>query len=417
MTSLGNDQKRILVLTHYFPPEIGAPQARLSEMANHWAEQGHRVTILTCFPNHPTGRVPEKYKKLYRRKRLYQETMGALAVNRCWAYATPNEGFVKKLVGHLSFMFTAVIQGHKVAQQQDIILVSSPSFFSVISAFILSRIYSVPYIFEVRDLWPAIFVELGVLKNRYIISLLEKIEMYLYRKSASVVTVTDKFSEMIIERGIDKEKVFTIKNGVDLEKYYFREKDDQLLAKLRLNGKFIALYIGAHGISHSLTKLVDAAALLAEMDQIHFLFVGEGAEKEKTVEYCKSLRLNNCTFLPGQPKEKMTAYYSIMDVGLVPLRNIPLFDTFIPSKMFEIMGMEKPIIASLRGEAADILVASGGALVCEPEDSTMIANKILALYEDPQKARELGRHGRAYVEKYYNRAQLADNYIQIIHKC
>lgn len=416
MTSLGNDQKRILILTHYFPPEIGAPQARLSEMANHWAIRGHRVTVLTCFPNHPTGQVPEKYKELYQQKRMCQESMGALAVYRCWAYATPNKGFTKKLMGHLSFMVTAVIQGRKVAKQQDVILVSSPTFFSVISAFILSKLYSVPYIFEVRDLWPAIFVELGVLKNRYVISLLEKLEMYLYRKSAAVVTVTDKFSEMIVARGIAKEKVHTIKNGVDLEKYYFREKDVELLENLELSGKFIALYIGAHGISHSLTKLVDAAALLAGEDRIHFLFVGEGAEKEKTVEHCRSQGLNNCTFLPGQPKEKMTVFYSIMDVGLVPLRDIPLFDTFIPSKMFEIMGMEKPIVASVRGEAADILLESGGALVCQPEGSEMIAKNILALYENPQKARELGRHGRVFVEKHYSRAKLADEYMKIISR-
>lgn len=416
MISLGNDQKRILVLTHYFPPEIGAPQARLSEMANCWASRGHKVTVLTCFPNHPTGHVPEKYKHLYQKKRLYQEALGDLTVYRCWAYATPNKGFAKKLVGHLSFMFSAVIQGRKVAKHQDVILVSSPTFFSVISAFLLSRLYAVPFIFEVRDLWPAIFVELGVLKNRLVISLLEKIELYLYRKAAAVVTVTNKFSEMIVSRGIAKEKVHTIKNGVDLEKYFIREKDSELLEDIKLKGKFIALYIGAHGISHSLTKLVDAAALLKEKDQVHFLFVGEGAEKEKTVEHCRSLGLKNCTFLPGQPKEKMTAFYSIMDVGLVPLRNIPLFDTFIPSKMFEIMGMEKPIIASVRGEAAEILLESGGALVCQPEDSAMIAKNILTLYEDLGKAKELGRNGRAYVEVHYSRTNLADDYLRIISR-
>ena len=414
MTSLADHRKKILILTHYFPPEIGAPQARLSEMANRWAAQGHKVTVLTCFPNHPTGKVPENYKKLYQKKRLYREKMGALDVYRCWAYATPNKGFVKKLLGHLSFMVTAVLQGRKVAEDQDVILASSPTFFSVISAFVLSRIYSVPFIFEVRDLWPAIFVELGVLKNRLVISSLERLEFYLYQKAGAVVTVTNRFSEMIMARGIAREKVHTIKNGVDLGKYFFREKDIELLEHLGLAGKFIALYIGAHGISHSLTKLVDAAALLTNKEQIHFLFVGEGAEKEKTVAHCRALGLTNCTFLPGQPKEKMTAFYSIMDVGLVPLRNIPLFDTFIPSKMFEILGMEKPIVASVRGEAGDILLESGGALVCQPEDSGMIAQHIDYLYENPEKAIVMGKLGRKYVEKHYSRDQLADDYMEII---
>ena len=416
MISLPEKVKNILVLTHYFPPEIGAPQARLSEMSNCWVEEGNNVSVLTCFPNHPTGVVPDAYKSLYEKKKLYHEKMGDLDVYRCWAYATPNKGVLKKLVGHLSFMFTSVLQGRNVVKGKDIILVSSPTLFCVISAFVFSRLYKIPYIFEVRDLWPAIFVELGIIKNKLIIGILEWIELFLYRNAATVVSVTEKFTENIVSRGIDKQKTNTIKNGVNLNNYYYREKNSKLIEELNLAGKFVVLYIGSHGISHSLCKIIDAAKRLEDIGQVHFLFVGEGAEKEKVVNYCKSLNLNNCSFLPGQKKERMVDFYSIMDVGLVPLRNIPLFDKFIPSKMFEIMGMQKPIIASVRGEAAEILKESGAALICEPEDDEMIAANILRLFNDQQLAVNLGKCGREYAEKYYSRKKLANDYLEIMDK-
>ncbi len=311
-------------------------------------------------------------------------------------------------------MVTAVLQGHRVVKGKDLILVSSPTFFCVISAYILSRLYRVPYIFEVRDLWPAIFVELGIIKNKLVIALLERVELFLYRKAAAVVTVTEAFTRNIVERGIDARKSFTIKNGVNLEKYFFRGKNQKLLQELQLEGKFIVLYIGAHGISHSLAKIIDAAKRLEGNNSVHFLFVGEGAEKEMVMDYCHSLNLKNVTFLPGQKKEKVVDFYSIMDVGIVPLRNIPLFDIFIPSKMFEIMGMQKPIVASVRGEAAEILRESGGALICDPEDDERIAENILTLSNNPQMVSELGKNGRSFVEIHYSREKLAKEYLVIM---
>ncbi len=408
--------KKIIIISHYFPPEIGAPQARLFEMANIWAKKKHEVSVLTCFPNHPTGIVPNDYKDLYKKRKLFHEKMGDLNVFRCWAYATSNKGFLKKLFGHLAFMFTAVLQGHKVVKGKDLILVSSPTFFCVISAYILSRFYKTPYIFEVRDLWPAIFIELGVIKNKFIIAILEHIEMFLYQKAAAVVTVTESFTRNIVERGIESRKSHTIKNGVNLDSYFFRPKNKELLQELQLEDKFIILYIGAHGISHSLCKIIDAAKRLESNEIVHFLFVGEGAEKEKMMSYCSSLHLKNVTFLPGQPKEKVVAFYSIMDVGLVPLRNIPLFDSFIPSKMFEIMGMQKPIVASVRGEAANILQESGGALISDPEDDEVIAENILRLFNDQQLAAKLGENGRKYAENNYSRSKFAKDYLEIMDK-
>lgn len=401
---------KIAIISHYYPPEPGAPQARLSEMARTWVELGHDVRVVTCYPNHPNGIVPPDYQQSYRSRRSSDEPLDGVRVRRCWAYATPNKGFVRKLVGHLTFMLTAVFQGKPAVRDADCIIVSSPTLFSVVSAWLLSRRYGIPFVFEVRDLWPAIFVELGVLKNRFLIWTLERLEMFLYRQAALVVPVTKRFAEDIVRRGIPGAKVKVITNGVDLRKFTPRTRPVELADELGLTGKFVVLYIGAHGISHSLTKIVDAALELRDRPDIVFLFVGDGSEKEKVQQYAAANNATNCRFIESQPKERVALFYALADVCLVPLRNISLFDTFIPSKMFEVMAMARPIIASVRGEAAEILQASGGALIGEPEDFAAIARHVSDLHKDRTLAAALGEKGREFAEQHYDRRCLAERY-------
>ena len=189
---------KISLICQYYLPEIGAPQARLSEMAKKWVKQGHDVTVLTGFPNHPNGVIPAEY----RGKIFMEEDINGVRVWRHWLYATPNEGLFKKTVAHLSFMTTVIFLSLLRGERSDVIIVSSPNFFSVISTYIMSRVRRVPYIFEVRDLWPGIFIDLGVLKSRHLIRLLEIIEVFLYRQAAYVVSVTNGFAENLIRRGI-----------------------------------------------------------------------------------------------------------------------------------------------------------------------------------------------------------------------
>jgi hypothetical protein len=405
---------RIMLITHYYPPEIGAPQARLSEMAAAWRGKGHEITVVTCFPNYPTGVVPPAYHDAFRKKRFLIEMIDGIRVVRCWVYATPNTGFIKRILGHLSFMMSSVLQAGKEARNADVIVVSSPTLFSVISAWYLSRRYAIPYIFEVRDLWPAIFVELGVLKNRTIIGILEKFEIFLYRKAAAIVPVTHSFAVNIEKRGIPGGKIRVIRNGADVKYFRPRARDESLVNAVGCAGKCIVLYLGAHGISHALEWIVEAAHLLRDREAIHFVFIGEGAEKEKVVEHARARNLHNTTFLPGQPKERVPSFYSIADIALVPLRNIPLFDSFIPSKMFEIMAMGRPIVASVRGEARQILKDSGSALLCEPEDYRSIARAIEELASDNEKRSRLGDAGRRFVEREFARDVLADRYMDLM---
>lgn len=402
---------RINLICQYYPPEIGAPQARLSEISREWVKQDHCVTVLTGFPNHPTGIIPAGYQGKF----FMEEIVDGIRIWRHWLCATPNEGFFKKTFAHLSFMVTVVVFSLFRGEKPDVLIVSSPNFFSVISTYIMSRVRRAPFVFEVRDLWPGIFIELGVLKNRYLIRLLEIIELFLYRQAAAIVPVTNGFAEDMVRRGIAANKIEVITNGADLEVYQPGSRNDNCRSEIGLSeGKFIILYLGAHGISHGLLKVLDAAESLQEENDIHFLFVGEGAVKSKLINLCRHKKLQNVTFLPGQPREKVVGFYNLADACLVPLADVKGLDTFIPSKMFEIMGCGKPIIAPLQGESADILARSGAALIIPPENSEELVRAIKVLKTDPEKCRRMGQNGRAFVEKNYDRKILARKYLNLL---
>ncbi len=403
---------RIVWLCHYFAPEMGAPQARLLEMSRAWLASGHEVGAVTCFPNHPTGELCDEDRGRWSR----HDDVDGVSVHRCWSFVTPNKGFVKKLLGHLSFMFTGY-RGLSRARKEgrpDVVIVSSPTFFAVLTAYVWCAPRRIPWVFEVRDLWPAVFVELGVLKNRLVIGILEAVEMFLYRRATAVVAVTQSFVEDIARRGIAKAKLGVIYNGVDLGRYEPRPPDEELARAEGLDGKFVVLYLGAHGISHALARIVDAAERLRDLDDVRVVFVGEGAEKEQLRIYAAERGLDNVIFHDGVPKDDVARWYSIASVALVPLRNVEIFKTFIPSKMFELMAAGLPIVASVEGEAREILDRSGGARVVAPEDSEAIAREIRVLHADPELRARMAAEGRTFVSGQFTRTQLAARYEEII---
>jgi glycosyltransferase involved in cell wall biosynthesis len=401
---------RIAYVSHYFVPEIAAPSVRLRGFGRHWAASGHQVTVLTGFPNHPTGVIPPEY----RGRLMQRERIDGICVVRSWLYATPNRGFALKTLGHLSFMVTAVALGLPRLGPVDVVIASSPTFFTAISAWFISRIRRVPMVFEVRDLWPAVFVDLGVLKNQMLINALEAVELFLYRQAAAVVPVTEAFRRAIIQRGIPAEKVHVIPNGADIETFRPDVDGRPMRERLGLQDKFVVSYTGSHGISHGLSSVLDAAALHRDRSDIVYLLVGEGAEKEVLQAKRDHLGLENVHMLPHQPQELMPQLYAASDVCLVPLRDVPIFETFVPSKLFEILAMGRPIIGSVRGEARSILERSGGALLVPPEDPAALASAIDTLQTDPARRAAMGQSGRAFLEANYSHAALADRYLEVL---
>jgi glycosyltransferase involved in cell wall biosynthesis len=405
--------QRILIVSHYFPPEAGAPQARLSALAAAWAAGGDNVTVLTGMPNHPTGVLPPEYRNAIRRR----EYRDGYRVVRTWLYATPNEGTARKTLSHLSFMVTSVLLGSWACGRADTVVVSSPTFFSIGSAWLLARLKRARLVIEVRDLWPAIFVELGVLTNRRVIRLLERLELAAYAAADQVVVVSDGFRQNLIERGVPAAKVHTVRNGVALDRFGSGEPDSlaRRTARARLGarpGDCLVLYAGTHGISHALSRVADAAALLAGKP-VHVAFVGDGSDKARLQRRVAELGLRNVTLAPAVPPDEVPGLLAAADICLVPLRDVPLFATFIPSKMFEYLAAGKPVIGSVTGEPAQIL-REAGAVVVPPEDSQALAGAITSLATDPGRRAAMGQRGRAYVEKFFDRAELARQYRKIL---
>jgi hypothetical protein len=402
---------KIALLTHYFWPELGAPSARLLEMGREWASRGHGVTVVTNFPNHPTGVVPEAYRG---RSFMVEEVEG-LRVLRCRTYATPNRGILKRTLGHLVFMWQAVRQATPHLRGSDVVVASSPTLFAVVAAWVIARRLRVPYVFEVRDLWPAIFVDLGVIRSRLAIACLERLELFLYRRAGAVVTVTRAFADDIERRGIARSKLHVVPNGVDLEAFRPGPPDRALRERLGCaEGDVVVLYCGAHGISHALGRVLEAAARLREQAALRFLLVGEGACKDALVARARELGLSNVAFRGSVPREEVAALYRAADVCLVPLRAVPLFRSFIPSKMFEILACGRPILASLEGEAAEILGASGAALVVAPEDVDAMAAALARLAAEPALRDALAARGRPYVAEHFDRRVLAARYLETL---
>ena len=406
---------RILIVTHYFPPEIGAPQARLSELARAWADAGDEVTVLTGMPNHPTGVVPSAYRHRLR----VLERVDGYDIVRTWLYATPNEGFVKKTIGHLSFMVTSVLLGVRRTGAIDVVVVSSPTFFSIFGAWAIAKLKRALLVIDVRDLWPAIFVELGVLTNRRLIWLLERLELWAYGQAAEVVVVSEGFRQDLIRRGVPADKVTTIRNGADLDR--FSPGGDPGPGRRQLgaaDGEVVALYLGAHGLSHGLDTVVEAAPLLADASAlpVRIALVGEGAKRSELVAQVDRLGVTNLNMRHGVPRDEVPGLLAAADICLVPLRDVPLFSTFIPSKIFEYFAAGKAVIGSLRGEAAKIL-RDAGALVVEPGDPAALAGAIAELAGDADRRAAMGAEARQYVTTHFDRRQLATQYRDILARC
>ncbi|MCB1815367.1 MAG: glycosyltransferase family 4 protein, partial [Candidatus Competibacteraceae bacterium] len=354
----------ILFLTDNFPPEVNAPASRTFEHCREWVRAGHKVTVITGVPNFPRGKVYEGYSN-----RLWQrETMEGIQVIRVWTYITANAGFAKRILDYQSFMVAATLAAplvHKV----DVVVGTSPQFFTVCAAYVISRFKRIPFVFELRDLWPESIRAVGAMQDSPWLKRLERLELFLYRKAARIVSVTQSFRRNLITRGVVPDKIEVVTNGVDSTRFRPQPRDSELAAKLGLQGKFVAGYIGTHGLAHALETLLEAARRLQNHPQgrdIRLLLLGDGANKQKLVEQARSLGLDNVVFIDSVPKHEVVRYWSLLDVSIIHLRKTELFTTVIPSKLFECMGMGIPVLHGVAGESAEIVQREDCGQVFEP---------------------------------------------------
>jgi glycosyltransferase involved in cell wall biosynthesis len=401
----------ILFLTDNFPPESNAPASRTFEHCREWVAAGHQVTVITCAPNFPKGKVFEGYSN-----RLWQqETMSGIRVIRVWSYITANEGFVKRILDYQSFMLSATLAALFV-RGVDVVVGTSPQFFTACAAYLVSRMKRIPYVFELRDMWPESIKAVGAMKDSAVIRVLERIEMFLYRKAARIVTVTHAFKDTLMRRGIDGQKIDVVTNGVDLSHFRPMPKDAQLLAQHGLGGKFVAGYIGTHGMAHALETLLEAAKSLQQTpgaENIRLLFLGEGARKADLISQAQAMGLANVLFLDAVPKDQVARYWSILDVAVIHLRKTELFTTVIPSKLFECMGMGLPVLHGVAGESADIVRHEQVGAVFESENAEQLVEGLLRMRDEPGAYAVYQQNGLA-AATLYDRKNLALKLLQIL---
>lgn len=401
----------ILFLTDNFPPEVNAPASRTFEHCREWVKVGHQVTVITCAPNFPAGRVYEGYKN-----RLYQsEIMDGIRVVRVWTYITANAGFAKRIIDYSSYMVSAILASPFV-RKPDLIVATSPLLFTAMAGYAAGVIHQKPFVFELRDIWPESIKAVGAMKDSFVIRFFEGIEMFLYRKAARIVSVTQSFKRILTERGVEPEKIHVVTNGVDISRFKPLPKDSELTARYGLDGKFVAGYVGTHGMAHALETILFAAERMRQdglENDFHFILLGDGARKQHLVQKSKEMGLKNITFIDSVPKEEVPRYWSLLDVSIIHLRRAPLFANVIPSKLFECMGMGIPVLHGVAGESAQIVEKEGAGLLFEPENVEELCVKLRQLKDDSSLYRRLRENGLAAAGKY-DRAQLAGRMLSVL---
>ncbi|MDY0882768.1 glycosyltransferase family 4 protein [Dongia soli] len=402
---------RILFLTHYFPPEVNAPASRTYEHCRRWVEAGADVTVITCVPNHPRGVIFPGY-----RNRLWQrDQINGIDVVRVWTFATANEGFLLRTLNYVVFMLMSIAASCFV-KRPDVVISTSPQFFAGLAGYVTSRLRRTRWILEIRDLWPESILAVGAIKSKAIIGLLEWLERFAYRKADQIVVVTESFVQHVASHGGTRERIAVITNGVDLSTFQRRERDVALAQELGLGDKFVAAYVGTHGMAHGLKTILEAAEILRHRSDIAILMVGDGAAKAALKEERDQRGLSNVVMLDELPKDKMAQIWSISDASLVLLRNLPLFSTVIPSKIFESMAMERPIILGVVGESARIIEAAQSGILIKPESAEELSAAIRTLADNREHVSALGRHGADYVRTHYDRDKLAATFLDIIRR-
>ncbi|CAA7612240.1 glycosyltransferase family 4 protein [Magnetospirillum sp. SS-4] len=369
---------RILFLTENFPPETNAAATRVSERALYWVKAGHEVTVLTCAPNFPGGKLFDGWENRWRQV----GDLDGIRVVRLKTYIAPNEGFARRILDFVSFMASAVAFG-LFERKPDVVVATSPQFFAAVGGWMLAGLRGVPFVFELGDLWPRSITAVGAMRDSLAIRWLERLELFLYRRSAAVVALTRAFKDDLIRRAIPADKIAVVINGVDLPRYAPRPRDAELAARWGLADAFVIGYVGTHGMAHGLINVLDAAERLRDVPRIRFLLVGAGAERQMLMDEAARRGLDNVVFGPPQPKEMMPRVWSLCDVALVHLKDSPAFAEVIPSKIFEAMGMGLPLLlVAPEGEASRIIEDDGAGLFVPAADPQGLADAARRLEGD-----------------------------------
>ncbi len=405
---------RILVIhQHYLRPGQSGG-SRFNEMARVWAARGHEVTVIAGTVDHFSGEVPERYRGRW----LTREMDGPVTVYRCYVPNSYRNSYFGRKWAFLGFTFSASTAAF-CADRPDVIIATSPPLITAIPGWIGARfrLKPIPWIFEVRDLWPESAVTTGVLSpNSALTKLLYGLEKMAYRTSDKINVLTPAFKEDIERRGLaGADKIVMVPNGADTDLFYPESRENSVRLEFGWGDRFVALYAGAHSLANALHQLVEAAAILKNRADILIACVGDGPERTALEQEAASRGLTNIRFHGVQPKSRMPAIVNACDLGLAVLQNNPTFRTVYPNKVFDYMACERPVLVAIDGVARDLVCTQAQAgIFAEPENPEAIANAIMRLADNPGECGQMARNGRRWVLANAARESLAARYLQVM---
>jgi len=400
---------RILYLSHYFPPEGNAPATRVHQFCRRWVDAGHQVTVITCAPNVPSGKVYAGY-----RNRLWQrESIDGIEVIRVWTFLAANAGTVKRIMNYVSFMVTAFFAA-VFRRRPDVLVATSPQLFCGVAGALLRVVRRWRFVLEVRDIWPESITTVGAMKKSFLLRALEKVERWMYRRAQQIIAVGEGYQQKLVERGVPADKIEIITNGVDRSIFAPRDPDAEMRARYGWSGKKTFAYIGTVGMAAGLDVVLRAARILRERgrDDVHFVIVGDGAERKALERRAADVAGGMITFTGLLPKAEMPAVLATVDACLVHLRAAPLFLTVLPSKMFEAAAVARPILLGVDGYAAKLLNETGAGITFPPEDAAALADAAAQLAANDELRAKLGRAGLERMAPRFDVDALAATYLK-----
>lgn len=402
----------ILLVHQYFLEKNGGGGSRFNELSRIWAEMGHKVTVISGMVHYNTGKKAEKYKGKFIVKEDYDKNV---KVYRCHVSESYNTNFLGRLWGYFSFVYSSVICGiFSTKEKYDCIIVTSPPLFVGITGLILSFLKRVKFVFEIRDLWPESAIDTGVLTNKSLIKMAYFFEALIYKKATCINVLTPAFRKTLIEKKhVSEKKIFMIPNAADFSIVdSLNDFDvDRFRKEKGFDGKFVATYVGAHGVANHLIQIVETAEKMKE-ENVLFLLIGEGMQKAELKKIASEKKLDNIRFIDSVPKKDVFKYILASDAGMSVLKKCDTFKTIYSNKTFDYMSCKKPILLAIDGVSRELVEEADCGMFIEPENIEMFADKVSFYMNNPDTVKAHGENGFFYAKEYFDREKLGEKYIE-----